>query len=49
MTHGTIAGILMPDLILGKDNPWKSLYDPSRKTLSLHLNLFSETLNVVGQ
>jgi glycine/D-amino acid oxidase-like deaminating enzyme/nitrite reductase/ring-hydroxylating ferredoxin subunit len=30
ITHGTIAGILLKDLILGKNNPWTSLYDPSR-------------------
>ena len=31
MTHGTIAGILITDLILGRANPWAELYDPSRK------------------
>jgi glycine/D-amino acid oxidase-like deaminating enzyme/nitrite reductase/ring-hydroxylating ferredoxin subunit len=31
ITHGTIAGILLADLILGKNNPWTALYDPSRK------------------
>ena len=31
ITHGTIAGILITDLILGKSNPWTTLYDPSRK------------------
>lgn len=30
MTHGTIAGLLISDLITGKDNPWKDLYSPSR-------------------
>jgi glycine/D-amino acid oxidase-like deaminating enzyme len=30
MTHGTIAGILLSDLILGKNNPWEGLYSPSR-------------------
>jgi glycine/D-amino acid oxidase-like deaminating enzyme/nitrite reductase/ring-hydroxylating ferredoxin subunit len=30
MTHGTIAGILISDLILGRENPWKELYDPTR-------------------
>jgi glycine/D-amino acid oxidase-like deaminating enzyme len=33
LTHGTIAGILLTDLILGRHNPWTSLYDPSRKSL----------------
>jgi len=32
MTHGTIAGILLTDLILGKENNWARLYDPSRET-----------------
>lgn len=31
ITHGTIAGILLTDLILGKSNPWTALYDPSRE------------------
>jgi Rieske Fe-S protein len=30
MTHGTIAGILISDLILGRPNPWVDLYDPKR-------------------
>jgi glycine/D-amino acid oxidase-like deaminating enzyme len=33
LTHGTIAGILLTDLISGRHNPWTALYDPSRKTL----------------
>ena len=32
ITHGTIAGILLRDLIVGRDNPWVTLYDPARKT-----------------
>jgi glycine/D-amino acid oxidase-like deaminating enzyme/nitrite reductase/ring-hydroxylating ferredoxin subunit len=34
MTHGALAGMLIRDLILGRDNPFADLYDPSRKTLS---------------
>ena len=30
ITHGTIAGIILTDMILGKTNPWVSLYNPSR-------------------
>jgi glycine/D-amino acid oxidase-like deaminating enzyme len=33
LTHGTIAGILLTDLISGRRNPWTALYDPSRKSL----------------
>ena len=31
MTHGVIAGMLLTDLILGRENPWSTIYDPSRK------------------
>jgi glycine/D-amino acid oxidase-like deaminating enzyme/nitrite reductase/ring-hydroxylating ferredoxin subunit len=34
MTHGTIAGLLLSDLILGKDNPYEQLYSPLRKIQS---------------
>jgi Rieske Fe-S protein len=30
ITHGTIAGVLLTDLILERSNPWTALYDPSR-------------------
>jgi glycine/D-amino acid oxidase-like deaminating enzyme/nitrite reductase/ring-hydroxylating ferredoxin subunit len=33
MTHGAIAGILLTDLILGRENPWSEIYDPSRKSV----------------
>src|SRR4029434_6912289 len=33
LTHGTIAGLLLCDLIQGRDNPWATLYDPARKSL----------------
>lgn len=49
MTHGTIAGILIPNLILGKVNPWKSLYEPSRITLSAAPEFINETLNMAAQ
>ena len=32
MTYGTIAAILITDLIEGRPNTWQSLYDPSRRT-----------------
>ncbi|HYJ79880.1 MAG TPA: FAD-dependent oxidoreductase [Longimicrobiaceae bacterium] len=35
MTHGTIAGILISDLIGGRENEWEKLYDPGRKSLSV--------------
>jgi glycine/D-amino acid oxidase-like deaminating enzyme/nitrite reductase/ring-hydroxylating ferredoxin subunit len=49
MTHGTIAGMLLTDLILGRQNPWATLYDPSRKTLRAAGNFATEALNMAGQ
>ncbi|HMG75861.1 MAG TPA: FAD-dependent oxidoreductase [Pyrinomonadaceae bacterium] len=49
MTHGTIAGILLTDLITGKDNAWASLYEPSRKTLRAAREYLRETINVAEQ
>jgi len=33
MTHGTIAGMLITDLVCGRPNPWARLYDPARVRL----------------
>ncbi len=33
ITHGALAGVLISDLICDRSNPWKDLYDPSRKIL----------------
>jgi len=30
MTHGTIGGMLVSDLILGRENPWTEVYEPTR-------------------
>ncbi|MFO0615988.1 MAG: FAD-dependent oxidoreductase [Polyangiaceae bacterium] len=30
ITHGAIAGLLLADLLAGRDNPWAKLYAPSR-------------------
>lgn len=30
MTHGTIGGMLVSDLILGRANPWQEVFEPSR-------------------
>jgi nitrite reductase/ring-hydroxylating ferredoxin subunit len=49
MTHGTIAGILLTDLILGRENSWTPLYDPSRKTLRALGRFAKENLNVAWQ
>lgn len=49
MTHGTIAGMLISDLILGKENKWATLYDPSRKTLRAAAKFVKENINVAAQ
>jgi Rieske Fe-S protein len=49
ITHGTIAGMLLSDIILGRRNPWQKLYDPSRKTLSAAGEFLRENINVAAQ
>ena len=49
MTHGTIAGMLIADLILGRPNPWSALYDPSRKTLRAAGEFLKEAANMAWQ
>ncbi len=49
LTHATIAGILLTDLILGRDNPWASLYDPSRTPIATAPTFVRENLNVAAQ
>jgi glycine/D-amino acid oxidase-like deaminating enzyme/nitrite reductase/ring-hydroxylating ferredoxin subunit len=49
MTHGTIAGILLTDLIRGRKNRWTDLYDPARKTLGAVGDFAKENLNVAAQ
>lgn len=49
MTHGTIAGILLTDLILGRANEWETVYDPSRISLRAIPQFAKENLNVAAQ
>ena len=49
MTHGTIAGMLIRDLILGRGNAWETLYDPSRLSLRAGGEYARENLNVAAQ
>jgi nitrite reductase/ring-hydroxylating ferredoxin subunit len=46
MTHGTIAGLLIPDLIDGRSNPWAKLYHPSRKNIEAMGTFARENLKV---
>lgn len=49
ITHGTIAGIILSDLIQGKANPWADLYAPSRKPIHAVGEFARENVNVVAQ
>lgn len=49
MTHGTIAGILLTDLIIGRTNSWETIYAPSRKTLLAVDKYLEENINVALQ
>ncbi len=47
MTHGTIAGILLTDLVLGRPNEWEVLYQPSRISLRATPEFISENVNII--
>jgi glycine/D-amino acid oxidase-like deaminating enzyme/nitrite reductase/ring-hydroxylating ferredoxin subunit len=49
MTHGTIAGMLLTDLIQGRGNRWADLYSPSRITLRAAGEYLAENINVAEQ
>jgi glycine/D-amino acid oxidase-like deaminating enzyme/nitrite reductase/ring-hydroxylating ferredoxin subunit len=49
MTHGTIAGLLIADLMDGRPNQWAELYDPARKSVRSAARFARENLNVAAQ
>ncbi|RJQ76463.1 MAG: FAD-dependent oxidoreductase [Desulfobacteraceae bacterium] len=49
MTHGTIAGLLITDLIMERPAPWAELYDPARKSLRSLFRYAKENFNVAEQ
>jgi len=49
MTHSTIGAILVTDLIMGRDNPWQKLYDPSRISLRATGDFMKEAANMAAQ
>ena len=49
MTHGTIAGMLLTDLIQERENRWADLYSPSRVTLRATPEFAGENINVAAQ
>lgn len=49
MTHGTIAGLLLTDMIHGRPNRWADLYSPSRVTVSAAADFLRENSNMAAQ
>ena len=47
LTHGTIAGLLIGDLITEGDSPWRALYAPNRRNLRAADAYLRENLNFV--
>ena len=49
MTHGTIAGIILNELVQGRKHQWAKLYDPSRVRLKATPEYVKENFNVAEQ
>ncbi len=50
MTNSTVSAMLISDLILGRDNPWASFFDPSRHDIAQYGGTFmAEGINIVEQ
>ncbi|HEY0029876.1 MAG TPA: FAD-dependent oxidoreductase [Bacteroidia bacterium] len=49
MTHGTIAGILITDLILGVENSWEKLYSPSRFSFKSTGHYIKNNMSVIAE
>jgi glycine/D-amino acid oxidase-like deaminating enzyme/nitrite reductase/ring-hydroxylating ferredoxin subunit len=49
LTHGTIAGMLLRDLIVGRDNPWEEVYDPGRVMARSLPRLARDNFNTAAQ
>lgn len=47
ITHGTIAGMLITDLIQGRMNAYEELYDPARKKFKAAVEFIKENTNAV--
>lgn len=49
MTHGTLGGIIITDIIMERDNPWIKIYSPSRITSKTTGDYLKEVGNMVLQ
>jgi glycine/D-amino acid oxidase-like deaminating enzyme/nitrite reductase/ring-hydroxylating ferredoxin subunit len=48
MTNGTVSGMLLCDLLLGRENPWADVYDPNRLPLKSVGTLLSQNAEAVA-
>jgi glycine/D-amino acid oxidase-like deaminating enzyme/nitrite reductase/ring-hydroxylating ferredoxin subunit len=48
MTMGATAGLIIPDLIDGRDNPWEEVFRPQRKSVSSALTYLAENKDVAA-
>ncbi|WP_141104216.1 FAD-dependent oxidoreductase, partial [Noviherbaspirillum denitrificans] len=49
MTHTTIGAMLVTDLIMGRENPWQSVYAPARKVRHGVADLVAEQANTLSK
>ncbi len=49
MTQGTLAGMILADQIMGKENAYADIYKPTRKTLATVDTYLKENANVAAQ
>ncbi len=49
LTHGTIGGMIIRDLITNHKNPWVGLYNPARKNIKAAGTFLKEGLNMAVQ
>ncbi|WP_420474904.1 FAD-dependent oxidoreductase [Noviherbaspirillum sp. ST9] len=49
MTHATIGAMLVTDLIMGRENPWQSVYDPARKVKHGMTDFIAEQANTLSK
>jgi glycine/D-amino acid oxidase-like deaminating enzyme/nitrite reductase/ring-hydroxylating ferredoxin subunit len=47
ITHGVVASLLIPDLILGRENEFATVYDPDRKPIKAASTYVSENVTAV--
>jgi nitrite reductase/ring-hydroxylating ferredoxin subunit len=49
LTHGTVAGLLLRDLILGRENAWTELFEPTRMPIKSTDTVLAEGTNLAAQ